>query len=83
MDLEKKILSDITVHMKYAKYIKEAVFIAVIITLSVRIVDNVRTIRQMKISLEQTRDNLYQTNQVIAEMQKCELLCKPCHRMHH
>ena len=20
---------------------------------------------------------------VIAEMQKCELLCKPCHRMHH
>ena len=56
--------------MKYAKYIKEAVFIAVIITLSVRIVDNVRTIRQMKISLEQTRDNLYQTKQVIAEMQK-------------
>ena len=56
--------------MKYAKYIKEAVFIAVVITLSVRIVDNVRTIRQMKISLEQTRDNLYQTNQVIAEMQK-------------
>ena len=56
--------------MKYAKYIKEAVFIVVVITLSVRIVDNVRTIRQMKISLEQTRDNLYQTNQVIAEMQK-------------
>ena len=56
--------------MKYAKYIKEAVFIVVIITLSVRIVDNIRTIRQMKVSLEQTRDNLYQTNQVIAEMQK-------------
>ena len=56
--------------MKYAKYIKEAVFIVVIISLSVRIVDNVRTIRQMKVSLEQTRDNLYQTNQVIAEMQK-------------
>ena len=56
--------------MKYAEYIKEAVFIVVIITLSVRIVDNIRTIRQMKVSLEQTRDNLYQTNQVIAEMQK-------------
>ena len=56
--------------MKYAKYIKEAVFIVVIITLSVRMVDNVRTIRQLKVSLEQTRDNLYQTNQVIAEMQK-------------
>ena len=56
--------------MKYAKYIKQAVFIVVIITLSVRIVDNVRTIRQMKVSLEQTRNNLYQTNQVIAEMQK-------------
>ena len=34
--------------MKYAKYIKEAVFIAVIITLSDRIVDNVLSTRSAK-----------------------------------
>ena len=56
--------------MKYAKFIKEAVVVVVIVMLSVRIVDNVHTIRQLKVSLEQTRENLYQTNQVIAEMQK-------------
>ena len=56
--------------MKYAKYIKEAVIIVVIITLSARSVHNVRTIKDLEISLEQTKNNLYQTNQVIAEMQK-------------
>ena len=56
--------------MKYANYIKEAVIIVVIITLSARSVDNVRTIKDLEISLEQTKNNLYQTNQVIAEMQK-------------
>ena len=33
-------------------------------------VDNIRTIRQLRITIEQTKNNLYQTNQVIAEMQK-------------
>ena len=56
--------------MKYAKYIKELFFIILFVSLSVTTVDNIRTIRQLRINIEQTKDNLYQTNQVIAEMQK-------------
>jgi len=56
--------------MKYAKYIKELFFIILFVSLSVSTVDNIRTIRQLRINVEQTKDNLYQTNQVIAEMQK-------------
>ena len=56
--------------MKYAKYIKELFFIILFVSLSVSTVDNIRTIRQLRINVEQTKDNLYQTNQVVAEMQK-------------
>jgi hypothetical protein len=56
--------------MKYAKYIKELFFIILFVSLSVTTVDNIRTIRQLRITIEQTKNNLYQTNQVIAEMQK-------------
>ena len=56
--------------MKYAKYIKELFFIILFVSLSVSTVDNIRTIRQLRINIEQTKNNLYQTNQVIAEMQK-------------
>ena len=56
--------------MKYAKYIKELFFIILFVSLSVSTVDNIRTIRQLRINVEQTKDNLYQTNQVIAEMQE-------------
>lgn len=56
--------------MKYAKYLKELFFIVLFISLSVTTLDNIRTIRQLKINIEQTKNNLYQTNQVIAEMQK-------------
>ena len=56
--------------MKYAKYIKELFFIILFGSLSVTTVDNIRTIKQLRINIEQTKDNLYQTNQVIAEMQK-------------
>ena len=56
--------------MKYAKYIKELFFIILFVSLSVSTVDNIRIIRQLKTNVEQTKDNLYQTNQVIAEMQK-------------
>ena len=56
--------------MKYAKYIKELFFIILFVSLSVTTVDNIRTIRQLRINIEQTKNNLYQTNQVIAEMQK-------------
>jgi len=56
--------------MKYAKYIKELFFIVLFVSLSVTTIDNIRTIRQLRINIEQTKNNLYQTNQVIAEMQK-------------
>ena len=56
--------------MKYAKYIKELFFIILFVSLSVSTVDNIRTIRQLRITIEQTKNNLYQTNQVIAEMQE-------------
>ena len=56
--------------MKYAKYIKELFFIILFVSLSVSTLDNIRTIRQLRINVEQTKDNLYQTNQVVAEMQK-------------
>ena len=56
--------------MKYAKYIKELFFIILFVSLSVSTVDNIRTIRQLRINIEQTKNNLYQTNQVIAEMQE-------------
>jgi len=56
--------------MKYAKYIKELFFIILFVSLSVTTVDNIRTIRQLRITIEQTKNNLYQTNQVIAEMQE-------------
>ena len=56
--------------MKYAKYIKELFFIILFVSLSVTTVDNIRTIRQLRITIEQTKNNLYQTNQVIAELQK-------------
>ena len=56
--------------MKYAKYIKELFFIILFVSLSVSTVDNIRTIRQLRINIEQTKNNLYQTNQVIAQMQK-------------
>ena len=56
--------------MKYAKYIKELFFIILLVSLSVTTIDNIRTIRQLRINIEQTKNNLYQTNQVIAEMQK-------------
>ena len=56
--------------MKYAKYLKELFFIVLFISLSVTTLDNIRTVRQLKINIEQTKNNLYQTNQVIAEMQK-------------
>ena len=56
--------------MKYAKYIKELFFIVLFVSLSVTTIDNIRTIRQLRINIEQTKNNLYQTNQVIAEMQE-------------
>jgi len=56
--------------MRYSRYIKEILILVIMILFSLTIVDNFRSVKELKISLEQTKENLYQTNQVIAEMQK-------------
>ena len=56
--------------MKYIQNIKEYFFVVVIFYLALSITKNVKVIRELQIQVEQTKENLYQTNQVIAEMQK-------------
>ena len=56
--------------MRYSRYIKEILILVIMILFSLTIVDNFRSVKELKISLEQTKENLYQTNQVISAMQK-------------
>ena len=56
--------------MRYSRYIKEILILVIMILFSITIVDNFRSVKELKISLEQTKENLYQTNQVISAMQK-------------
>ena len=56
--------------MKYIQNIKEYFFVVVIFYLALSITKNVKVIRELRVQVEQTKENLYQTNQVIAEMQK-------------
>ena len=56
--------------MKYIKYIKEAFFVIILIYLSLTVNENVTIIKQLKYENERNRENLYQTNAVIEEMQK-------------
>ena len=56
--------------MRYTRHIKEILILVIMILFSITIVDNFRSVKELKISLEQTKENLYQTNQVIAAMQK-------------
>ena len=56
--------------MKYIQNIKEYFFVVVIFYLALSITKNVRTISELRIQVEQTKENLYQTNQLIAEIQK-------------
>jgi len=56
--------------MKYIQNIKEYFFVIVIFYLALSITKNVRVISELRVQVKQTKDNLYQTNQVIAEMQK-------------
>ena len=56
--------------MRYTRYIKEILILVIMILFSITIVDNFRSVKELKISLEQTKENLYQTNQVISAMQK-------------
>ena len=56
--------------MKYIQNIKEYFFVVVIFYLALSITKNVKVIRELQVQVEQTKENLYQTNQVIAEMKK-------------
>ena len=56
--------------MKYIQNIKEYFFVVVIFYLALSIKNNGRVIKELLVQVEQTNEALYQTNQVIAEMQK-------------
>tara|TARA_B100001029_G_C14718369_1_gene263786 strand:- start:124 stop:327 length:204 start_codon:yes stop_codon:yes gene_type:complete len=56
--------------MKYIKYIKEAFFVLIVIYMLVGMRENLTLINQLKYENERNRENLYQTNLVIEEMQK-------------
>jgi hypothetical protein len=56
--------------MKYIQNIKEYFFVVVIFYLAISITKNGRVIKELLFQVEQTNETLYQTNQVIAEMQK-------------
>ena len=56
--------------MKYTKYIKDAFLVIIIVYLSITITENVLMIKKLKNQIEQNKENLFQTNRVIEEMQK-------------
>ena len=56
--------------MKYITHIKDAFFVLIIVYLSVTVTENVLILKQLRSQLEQTKENLYQTNIVIEQMQK-------------
>ena len=55
--------------MKYIKYIKDAFFVIIIVYLSITITENVLMIKKLQNQVEQNKENLFQTNRVIEEMQ--------------
>ena len=56
--------------MKYITHIKDAFFVLIIVYLSVTVTENVLMLKQLRSQLKQTKENLYQTNIVIEQMQK-------------
>ena len=56
--------------MKYITHIKDAFFVLIIVYLSVTVTENVLMLKKLRSQLEQTKENLYQTNIVIEQMQK-------------
>ena len=56
--------------MKYITHIKDAFLVLIIVYLSVTVTENVLMLKQLRSQLEQTKENLYQTNIVIEHMQK-------------
>ena len=56
--------------MKYITKVKDLAFLAIIVFLLIIVNRNLSLIKQLKIDVEQTKNNLYQTNEVISQMQR-------------
>ena len=56
--------------MKYLKYLKELVIIVTLILSLISLRSSRSEIQNLKIQLENTKNNLFQTNEIVAIMQK-------------
>jgi len=56
--------------MKYLIYLKELIIIVTLILLLISIRSSHSEIQNLKVQLENTKNNLFQTNEIVALMQK-------------
>ena len=56
--------------MKIIDYIKNIVIILAIIILSISVRDNLSHINKLEIEVDNLKENLYQTNQIMIKLQK-------------
>ena len=56
--------------MKIIDYIKNIVIILAIIILSISVRDNLSHISKLEIEIDNLKENLYQTNQIMIKLQK-------------
>ena len=56
--------------MKIIDYIKNIVIILAIIILSISVRDNLSHINKLEIEIDNLKENLYQTNQIMIKLQK-------------
>ncbi len=56
--------------MKIIYYIKNIVIILAIIIISISVRDNLSHIRKLEIEIDNLKENLYQTNQIMIKLQK-------------
>ena len=56
--------------MKYIEYLKELVIIVTLILSLISIRSSRSEIQNLKVQLENTKNNLFQTNEIVAIMQK-------------
>ena len=60
----------IILNMKIIDYIKNIVLILAIIILSISVRDNLSHISKLEIEVDNLKENLYQTNQIMIKLQK-------------
>ena len=60
----------IILEMKIIDYIKNIVIILAIIILSISVRDNLSHISKLEIEIDNLKENLYQTNQIMIKLQK-------------